>query len=176
MQLSNLIITVFLFCPGLCLGQMEHLFNRVVVSKREMRLVVLAQQGDTLAVYRIACGTNYGDKQCEWDSRTPEGRFEIEAVENPADWTFDFADGAGPVKAYGPLFFRLSIPGYTGIGIHGTHRPESVPGRTTHGCIRLRNADVLALSRLAGVGTEVVILPDEITATADQSEHPEMTI
>ncbi len=176
MQLSNLIITVFLFCPGLCLGQTEHLFNRVVVSKREMRLVVLARQGDTLAVYRIACGTNYGDKQREWDSRTPEGRFTVESIEDPALWPQDPAKEEGPGEIYGPRFFRLKTPGFTGIGIHGTSKPELIPGRITLGCIRLSNQDLTAFALLVGVGTEIVILPDEITATADRSEHPEITI
>lgn len=162
MQLRNFIITVFLFCPGLCLGQAEYLFNRVVVSKREMRLVILAQQGDTLAVYRIACGTNYGDKQCEWDSRTPEGRFTVESIEDPTLWEQDPAKKEGPGEIYGPRFFRLKTPGFTGIGIHGTSKPELIPGRITLGCIRLSNQDLTAFSRLVGVGTEIVILPDEI--------------
>ena len=55
--------------------------NRVIVSKRDMRITVLCPRGDTLAVFPIACGRNYGDKQQEWDFRTPEGHFVIESVE-----------------------------------------------------------------------------------------------
>ena len=43
--------------------------NRVIVSKQDMRITVLCPQGDTLAVFPIACGRNYGDKQQEWDFR-----------------------------------------------------------------------------------------------------------
>lgn len=161
MQPRNLIIIVFLFCPGLCLGQAGHLSNRVVVSKQQMRLAVLSQQGDTLAVYRIACGTNYGDKQSEWDSRTPEGRFTVESIEDPALWPQDPAKKEGPGEIYGPRFFRLKTPGFTGIGIHGTSKPELIPGRITLGCIRLSNRDITAFSRLVGVGTEIHILPDD---------------
>ena len=56
--------------------------NRVIVSKQDMRITVLCPQGDTLAVFPIACGRNYGDKQQEWDFRTPEGHFVIESVED----------------------------------------------------------------------------------------------
>jgi lipoprotein-anchoring transpeptidase ErfK/SrfK len=67
--------------------------------------------------------------------------------------------------AYGPVAFGTSAraPRGTGwpaggfVGIHGTDRPDLVPGRVSHGCIRLRNADVLALARRMPVGTPVII-------------------
>ena len=43
------------------------------------------------------------------------------------------------------------------MGIHGTNSPELIPGRVSHGCIRMRNADVLRLSRLMPVGTPLTI-------------------
>jgi lipoprotein-anchoring transpeptidase ErfK/SrfK len=66
---------------------------------------------------------------------------------------------------YGPIAFGTSArsPAATGwpaggfVGIHGTDRPDLVPGRVSHGCIRMRNADILALARLMAVGTPVVI-------------------
>ena len=39
------------------------------------------------------------------------------------------------------------------MGIHGTDRPDLLPGRVSHGCIRMRNADIRRLSRLMPVGT-----------------------
>ena len=65
--------------------------NRVIVSKQDMRITVLCPQGDTLAVFPIACGRNYGDKQQEWDFRTPEGHFVIESVEDTSLWPLDEA-------------------------------------------------------------------------------------
>jgi lipoprotein-anchoring transpeptidase ErfK/SrfK len=67
--------------------------------------------------------------------------------------------------AYGPVAFGTSArsPAATGwpaggfVGIHGTDRPDLVPGRGSHGCIRMRNADILALARRMPVGTPVVI-------------------
>ena len=43
------------------------------------------------------------------------------------------------------------------VGIHGTDRPELIPGRVSHGCIRLRNADILRLGRLMPVGTPITV-------------------
>jgi hypothetical protein len=67
---------------------------------------------------------------------------------------------------YGPLAFGTSArsatltdwPGGGFVGIHGTDRPELVPGRISHGCIRLRNADILRLSALLPVGTPLQIV------------------
>jgi hypothetical protein len=67
--------------------------------------------------------------------------------------------------AYGPVAFGTSArspaatdwPAGGYVGIHGTDRPDLVPGRVSHGCIRLRNPDIRALARLMPVGTPVVI-------------------
>ena len=44
-----------------------------------------------------------------------------------------------------------------GYGIHGTNAPESIGQAASHGCIRLRNADIEALAPLVPVGTPVYI-------------------
>ena len=67
--------------------------------------------------------------------------------------------------AYGPVAFGTSArspqatdwPAGGFIGIHGTDRPDLVPGRISHGCIRLRNADILELAARMPVGTPVTI-------------------
>jgi L,D-transpeptidase catalytic domain len=66
---------------------------------------------------------------------------------------------------YGPLAFGISArsavltdwPGGGYVGIHGTNQPQLIPGHISHGCIRLRNAAILALGRLMPVGTPVTI-------------------
>jgi lipoprotein-anchoring transpeptidase ErfK/SrfK len=67
--------------------------------------------------------------------------------------------------AYGPVAFGTSArsptltdwPDGGFVGIHGTDRPDLLPGRVSHGCIRLRNADIVALARVMPVGTPVTI-------------------
>ncbi len=66
---------------------------------------------------------------------------------------------------YGPLAFGTSArssvltdwPAGGYIGIHGTDRPELLPGLVSHGCIRLRNAAILRLAELMPVGTPLTI-------------------
>ena len=48
-------------------------------------------------------------------------------------------------------------PGGGFIGIHGTNAPELVPGRISHGCIRMRNDAILRLATLMPLGTPVTI-------------------
>jgi hypothetical protein len=66
---------------------------------------------------------------------------------------------------YGPVAFGTSArspvetdwPNGGFIGIHGTDRPGLIPGRVSHGCIRMRNRDILNLARLMPVGTPVIV-------------------
>jgi hypothetical protein len=66
---------------------------------------------------------------------------------------------------YGPLAFGTSArsavltdwPGGGFVGIHGTNQPGLIPGRVSHGCIRMRNRDIVRLGRLMPVGTPITI-------------------
>jgi hypothetical protein len=66
---------------------------------------------------------------------------------------------------YGPVAFGTSArsavltdwPAGGFIGIHGTNRPGLIPGDVSHGCIRMRNADIRRLDRLMPIGTPVII-------------------
>ncbi len=44
------------------------------------------------------------------------------------------------------------------VGIHGTDQPQLVPGRPSHGCIRLRNADITRLWHLTRVGMPIDVI------------------
>ncbi|MEA2423546.1 MAG: hypothetical protein QOF55_2645 [Thermoleophilaceae bacterium] len=88
-------------------------------------------------------------------TETPSGRFYIrERLTVPSRGSL-----------YGPLAFGTSAyskltdwPGGGVIGIHGTNEPALIPGRPSHGCVRLRNRAILRLGRLMPVGTPVRIL------------------
>jgi lipoprotein-anchoring transpeptidase ErfK/SrfK len=66
---------------------------------------------------------------------------------------------------YGPIAFGTSArsatltdwPAGGFIGIHGTSAPGLIPGRVSHGCIRLRNEAILRLARLMPIGTPLTI-------------------
>lgn len=157
--------------PQLVFGQLVNRENCfLVVSKPELHLSVYeVQSGDTvlLARYPVCVGRNYGQKQKKGDMKTPESTFEnpftITQIQPASSWTHDFGDGRGNILAYGNWFMRLKTPGFSGIGIHGsTNNENSVPGRGSEGCIRLRNDELDILKETyAFVGMKVIILADE---------------
>jgi hypothetical protein len=67
--------------------------------------------------------------------------------------------------AYGPRAFGLNArsavltdwPGGGFVGIHGTNEPHLIPGRISHGCVRVNNAAIMRLFRLMPLGTPVHI-------------------
>jgi hypothetical protein len=61
---------------------------------------------------------------------------------------------AGKQNPLGPRWVGLSKQGY---GIHGTSAPGSIGKAASHGCIRLRNRDVVEFATLVNVGDTVEI-------------------
>ncbi|QJC52443.1 L,D-transpeptidase [Paenibacillus albicereus] len=108
---------------------------RIIVDLSERSLYLL--DGDLVVrQFPIAVGKML--------TRTPTGEFTIiNKQENPG----------GP---FGVLWMGLSKPHY---GIHGTNEPASIGRAVSHGCIRMHNEDVLALSALVPIGTRVTIRP-----------------
>jgi hypothetical protein len=85
---------------------------------------------------------------------TPSGNF----------WIRERLRGLGDSTAYGPWAFGTSAysnlsdwPGGGVVGIHGTNQPGLIPGRPSHGCVRIRNDKIRLLARLMPVGTPVRI-------------------
>lgn len=58
-------------------------------------------------------------------------------------------------SAYAPTL--SDWPGGGVVGLHGTDQPGLIPGRPSHGCMRLRNEDIARLYRLAPRGTPIHI-------------------
>lgn len=116
-----------------------------------------------LAHFPCCLSKNKGNKQRRGDMKTPESPegkpFKITAIQDASTWRHDFKDGRGSIKAYGHWFLRLLTPGHSGIGIHGsTNNENSVPGRASEGCIRLRDQDIITLKqKFAYVGMSVII-------------------
>jgi hypothetical protein len=119
--------------------------TRLVVDRERLRLT-LYDRGRVVLRAPVGVGTR------RWP--TPRGRFYIRN---------QLTRYAG--RTYGPLAFGTSAratrlsdwPDGGFIGIHGTDRPELIPGRISHGCVRMRNADIVALARRMPVGTPLTI-------------------
>jgi lipoprotein-anchoring transpeptidase ErfK/SrfK len=126
------------------------------INKSLFRLYLY--QGDEVdKVYTIALGKNPGDKERAGDNRTPNGIFTVQSIEDARSWTHDFEDGKGSIRgAYGPWFIRLRT-GWQGIGIHGTHDPDSLGTMVSEGCVRMLNDELEDLKKFVFRGMRVVI-------------------
>lgn len=131
--------------PRSALDRFETVRTHLVVDRSSL-VATLYRNGVEVFRARIGVGRP--------GTPTPAGEFYIrEELRNVAD------------PMYGPVAFGTSAtaptltdwPGGGFIGIHGTNEPQLVPGRVSHGCIRMRNADVLLLARLMPLGTPVTI-------------------
>jgi L,D-transpeptidase-like protein len=64
------------------------------------------------------------------------------------------------VYAFGTSAYSSTLTDWPGggvIGIHGTNQPQLIPGRPSHGCVRVKNPAMLQLSHLMPLGTPVWI-------------------
>lgn len=169
----KIILAIVIALPYLGLWGVRCMYNQkfnrianarfIIVDKEQMSLHLIDYQGEEVCSYGICCGRNYGNKHEIGDMKTPEGIFRITDIEDASTWSHDFKDGNGRVEgAYGPWFLRLAVPGHKGIGIHGTHKPQSIGTRDTEGCIRLNNSDITDLKTKVNKGMVVIVLPSYV--------------
>jgi lipoprotein-anchoring transpeptidase ErfK/SrfK len=120
--------------------------REVLVSLQDRKLAVL-ENGKVLRTFSVGVGAAV--------SPSPEGRFEIVSrVANPTYYHPGTVIPPGGDNPIGPRWIGLDQKGY---GIHGTNQPRSVGRAASHGCIRLRNSDVVTLFELVRVGDTVEI-------------------
>lgn len=120
--------------------------TRLVIDRRKLSAVLL-KQGKKIWSARVGIGQS--------GTPTPRGQF----------WIRERLKGLGNSGTYGPWAFGTSAysslsdwPGGGVVGIHGTNQPGLIPGRPSHGCVRVRNDKIRALARLMPVGTPVDII------------------
>ena len=142
--------------------------HHIVISKESMTLNLYDSKNGLIYSFPVAVGKNLGNKKEIGDMKTSEGEFEVQSIQDASSWGHDFNDGKGYIKnAYGNWFIRLKTYPHTGIGIHGTHDPNSIGTRATEGCIRLNNADLDKLQPLVKMGMKVTIEPSVADQEAD---------
>jgi lipoprotein-anchoring transpeptidase ErfK/SrfK len=108
--------------------------------------LTLVREGVPVRTFSVATGTG--------DTPTPLGTYyltELLAPTNP---------GYGPF-AYGLSAYSDVLNEFGGgpgqIGLHGTDDEGTIGQDVSHGCIRMANADITALTELLPLGTPVVI-------------------
>jgi hypothetical protein len=120
--------------------------TRLVVDRVHLR-AVLYRAGRV--VWRAPLGVGKAS------TPTPPGHFWVrEKFAVPGD-------GLYGTRAFGTSGHSAELTDWPNggvIGIHGTDQPWLIPGRPSHGCIRIRNPDVERLYGLMPIGTPIVVL------------------
>jgi hypothetical protein len=129
------------------LGELQPLRTWLKINTRTFT-ATLVKAGKVVWRARVGVG------QRQWP--TPRGQFFIRAK----------LKGYGSAGSfYGPVAFITSAtsdtltdwPGGGIVGVHGTSLPGLIPGRISHGCVRVRNSDIVRLEKLMPVGTPLTI-------------------
>ena len=130
--------------PYAALDPLRVVRTRLVVDRRRLR-ATLFRAGRAIWRSRIGVGAPA--------TPTPRGSFYVRER---------LRVRAGTI--YGPWAFGTSAysvlsdwPRGGVVGIHGTDRPDLIPGRPSRGCVRVPNPAIRRLARLMPVGTPVRI-------------------
>lgn len=137
---------------------LKNKFSRfIIVDKSTMQVILYNKYGEIEKRYGMACARNYGNKRKKADNRTPEGFFTVTGIYDSTEWLYTDDEGVTSQKKgqFGPRFIRIAPQ----IGIHGTCSPWSIGHRTSHGCIRLTNENILDLVQYAEEGMPVIVNP-----------------
>lgn len=133
--------------PESALGELQPVKTWLRIDTKHF-VAKLIKNGKVVWRARVGVG------QPQWP--TPKGQFFIRA---------ELRGYGARGSFYGPVAFITSAtsdaltdwPGGGIVGVHGTSLPNLIPGRISHGCVRVRNADILRLARLMPVGTPLTI-------------------
>jgi L,D-transpeptidase catalytic domain len=132
--------------PAGALGEM-HVTHEYLKVNREALKITLFRDGRAIWSAPVGVGRP--------SLPTPTGHFyiteKLQAIGGPVYGPFAFG-----TSAYAPTLSEW--PGGGVVGIHGTNEPELIPGYPSHGCIRLRDADIVQLYGMVEVGTPLEII------------------
>jgi hypothetical protein len=117
---------------------------RIVISIPDRKLALM--EGDRVVkIYPVAVGSGV--------SPSPRGSYTIaNRISHPTYYAPGKVIPPGSANPLGTRWLGLSLRGF---GIHGTNEPRSIGKRASHGCIRMRNADVEELFELVRAGDAV---------------------
>lgn len=128
--------------------------NTNLVIKLSDRRVYLYRNNILETSYPIAIG------KAGWE--TPVGSYKIIEMQRDPSWQHPWTGKVIPPGAENPLGARwigFWTDGRNFIGFHGTPQEKLVGQAVSHGCVRMRNKDILSLYAQVDVGTPVTVTP-----------------
>ncbi len=158
------VILLFMSFPLLFGQRSSANVDRVVVYKRERKLVLLSQ-GKELRTYKIALGSEpVGPKVRQGDHRTPEGVYTLDS-RNPNSRFYKAFHISYPNSREVAAAKKLGVSAGGDIMLHGLPKEYAWVGREhtlhdwTDGCIAVTNAEMDEIWKLVRVGTPIEIRP-----------------
>lgn len=162
--LAVLLLLAVAAATGAAAAPLKARADLIVVDKTK-RVMTLYARKKPLKTYRIALGGNpLGHKEQEGDSRTPEGRYVIDA-KNPWSSFHLSLRISYPDRSDHAAARKKGVSPGGQIMIHGTPEGLSLVQATglmrdwTAGCIAVTNAEIEEIYRAVNVGTPIVIKP-----------------
>lgn len=128
--------------------RVETVRTRIVVEVARRRLT-LYRGGKSALTATVAVGAP--------STPTPTGRFYVNQRLVPTDTGGPFGPGAIGISAFSNVLTGWAQGGP--VAIHGTNEPWSIGRAVSNGCIRLPNATLEKVFRVAYAGTPVIIRP-----------------
>lgn len=128
--------------------------NPLLVVDLSDRQVSLYHNDVWQASYDIAIGRE------GWE--TPSGNFSVLNMQEHPVWQNPMSGEVVESPAENPLGSRwigFWTDGLHQIGFHGTNQEEYIGQAVSHGCIRMRDAEIQALFTQVAVGTPVIVQP-----------------
>ena len=125
-----------------------------LVLKLSDRRVYLYQGNKLTNSYPVAIG------KAGWE--TPIGSYKVMEMQRDPIWQHPWTGKLVPPGAKNPLGARwigFWTDGKNFIGFHGTPQENLIGQAVSHGCVRMRNQDILALYAQVDVGTPVTVKP-----------------
>jgi L,D-transpeptidase ErfK/SrfK len=143
------------------LAQQQEPKRRIVISIPDRKLALL-EDGQLVKIYPTAVGAPA--------SPSPAGSFKIvQRIPDPTWYGPGVVVPPGKANPLGTRWLGLSRKSY---GIHGTNNPRSIGRRASHGCIRMRNADVEEVFERVKVGDEVELVGERNAEVAQIFGQP----
>jgi lipoprotein-anchoring transpeptidase ErfK/SrfK len=148
-----------LMVPNVAAGKPLPKAASILVDAKDGTLTLLDAGGMPFAQFPASTGSKHDP--------LPEGSWQVRGVATNPEYRYNpklFWDAkagegkariaAGPNNPVGLAWIDLSIEHY---GIHGTPEPGKIGKTQSHGCIRLTNWDVMAVSRAVARGARVLL-------------------
>lgn len=126
--------------------------THVVIKLRDRRVYVYYNKKQKVS-YPIAVG------KAGWE--TPTGNYKVMDMERNPVWEEPWTGEVileGPKNPLGVRWIGFWTDGVNSIGFHGTYAEKLVGQAVSHGCVRMRNRDILALYEQVKVGTPVTVI------------------